>query len=490
MTERDERDVRDLLAGADPPEHDADFWDALDHRIDLVGALRAFEPPEHGVGFWATFDARLQAEPDRNRPRAEVVTIGSTIFGDALESAGPPAHPARASRARRRLTHRRLQRLVQLSAAAAVVAVLAGAVAWWGTREDDQSSTVETALAASSTTTTTIPAPPPTTTPRSVDPTPLRPGTVPIGASPDGRYLYSYGPAQSNDRCVSGVAANWLYAEPIDGSARRRILTDRVFSDPQLTVGPSAKVVVSDSCIGSTRHLIASAEANGALSVDRTVLSGPSTPLAVEGAAWSASGTGLFLRGEGTTGWFRYDLANGGPLQPVQDVATSADVVEQLANDQFVSVTRRNNATTWAVSVGTREVVAISAPAHRDLTRAVRIDPFHQQVAIAGADTLLVLSVLPQREVSLANYRYEAEAITWSADGTGLVAAPRTGGLEYLSFTPSAGEQLATVALGGFDGITYDLLTVPTSSTLVVRKGVAKGSEVLAGEALLLELAG
>jgi hypothetical protein len=377
---------------------------------------------------------------------------------------------------------------VQLSAAAAIVAVLAGAVAWWGTREDDDGEIVA-GPGNSSTTTTTI-APPSTTRPpdRVEQPKALTPGTVPIGASPDGKYLYVVGPSLTNERCTFGPStspqttqAKWLYAEPVDGSPRRRILTDRVFADPRIAVGPSAKVVVSDACNGSTRHLIASPDPNGSLSVDEDVATKVTIPLAVDGAAWSKGGTGLIVKGAGTSGWYRYDLAND-TSERIPDLAATAQMVEQLANDQFVSVTRRN-ATTWAVSVGTKEVAAINAPSHDDFLRAVRVDASHSRIAIAGRDTLLVLTT-QKLEVDVTDYNYRAEAITWSADGAGLIAAASTGGLQYLTFAPAADQPL-TVALQGYDGVAQSLITVPTSTTLVVREAAAGGEP---GEALLLRL--
>ena len=104
------------------------------------------------------------------------------------------------------------------------------------------------------------------------------------------------------------------------------------------------------------------------------------------------------------------------------------------------------------------------------------------QAALGPDDAAEVL------DVALADYEYEAEAITWSADGSGLVAAPRAGGLQYLSFTPAADEP-TTVALEGYDKVAYSLLAVPASATLVVREAVPQGDRFTAGEALLLQLA-
>ena len=501
-------ELRARLTGVEPPAHGREFWRALDARLDIVGALRGVEPPDHRDGFWASFDARLWAEPERD-DIVEVVAARSTVFlGDE------PAEVLRGRRARRarRAARRRggsirrratapprLQHLVQLSAAAAIVALLAGALAWWGTRDSGEPNAAAPVTTAP---TTTAPSGPSTTAP----PAPLinnnsrvqnqQPAadraSVPVGASPDGKYLYVAGPAPSAERCSFGSAANaqstvalWLYAQPIDGSQSRRILTDRVFADPKMAQGPNDKVVVSDSCNGSTTHVIASVEANGALSIDRVIQSAATTPLAVDGAAWSASGTGLYLRGEGTAGWFRYDLANAS-LAKVAGVAPNASAVQQLANDQVVSVTRLGTAT-WSVSVGDRELVNLTAPSHGDFARAVRIDARHGQLAVAGKDTLVVLTARPGSEVGVSTYQYAAQAVTWAADGNGLVAAPLTGGLDYLSFAPTADNHPAAVSLG-FEGIAYNVFTVPDSSSLVVRQGVTQGESLVAGEAFLLRL--
>ena len=40
----------------------------------------------------------------------------------------------------------------------------------------------------------------------------------------------------------------------------------------------------------------------------------------------------------------------------------------------------------------------------------------------------------------------------------------------------------------GFEGVAYSLLTVPDSSSLVVRQGITQGETLVAGEALLLRL--
>ena len=83
----------------------------------------------------------------------------------------------------------------------------------------------------------------------------------------------------------------------------------------------------------------------------------------------------------------------------------------------------------------------------------MRVDTHHGQLAIAGKDTLLVLSArLPGGPVEVGTFEYAAEAVTWAADGNGLVAAPRGGGLDYLSFVPSVDNQLSTVSLG-FTGV-------------------------------------
>ena len=488
-------ELRELLRTAGPPEHDAGFWRTVDDRIDLVHALRSIETPDHLEGFWTRLDARLRAEPVRDE-LASAAASRPTVFDDVT------VVPLRA-RGTRRLTQRRLQRLVQLSAAAAIVAVLAGAVAWWGTREDP--ADIIAAPSSSTSTSTTRAAPAPTTAPsllgeksRVTDITKLpdatgttaAAATVPVGASPDGKFLYVAGPAQSNERCTFGSSgagstlARWIYAQPVDGkSPSHRILNDRAFADPRMTVGPNQKVVVSDSCNGTTRHVIASAESNGALSVDQEVSS--AVPLAVDGAAWSASGTGLFLRSANANRWFRYDVATD-DLDAVgdSDIAPNAQVIEQLVNEKIVSVTRRDG--TWAVSVGNQEVVAINAPGHGDFARAVRVDPRHDQLAIAGKDKLLVLTARAG-EVALGTYTYSAAAVTWAADGNGLVAAVPGGGLDYLSFTPTADSQPTTVSLG-FEGAAYSLLAVPTSPTLVVRRAVTQGDNPVAGEALILEL--
>ncbi|HUP75345.1 MAG TPA: hypothetical protein VM282_20030 [Acidimicrobiales bacterium] len=492
-------DLRELLSAVEPPAHRPEFWRALDARIDLVTVLRDAETPQHHEGFWPSFDAALRAEPERQFETAEVVTLRTTVFDDAL----PPTKRARRNRPRQPWSRRRLETLVQLSAAAAVLALLAGALAWWGTREPGD-TIAATGPENTRPTTTTVAGPPtsilapPLYTDSSriddVQTAPLARGSVPVGASPDGKFLYMAAPAQSNERCTFSpnsalsTAAMWLYAQPVDGSSPgRRILTDRVFADPKMVAGPSEKVVVSDSCNGATTHLIASAEQNGALSTDRVVASPPATPLAVDGAAWSASGTGLYLRAEGAAGWFRYDLASGGEPSPVPEISPAAQVVEQLVNEQLVSVTRRSGAATWAVSVGNSEVVAIGAPSHNDFARAVRVDTGHGQLAIAGKDTLLVLTARAAGVVDVSTFKYAAEAVTWAADGNGLVAAPVTGGLDYLTFVPSAANQLTTVSLG-YSGVAYSVLSVPTSSSLVIRQAVAEGDNRVAGEAYLLKL--
>jgi hypothetical protein len=100
---------------------------------------------------------------------------------------------------------------------------------------------------------------------------------------------------------------------------------------------------------------------------------------------------------------------------------------------------------------------------------------------------LVVLTSRATGEVSTGAYQYSALAITWAADGNGLVAAPPAGGLDYLSFAPTTGNRPATVSLG-FDGVAYSVLAVPDSSSLVVRQGVTQGENLVAGEALLLRL--
>lgn len=490
----EDRELADRLAGLEPPAHRPDFWGALDARIDLVTALRDVEIPEHRETFWASFDTALRAEPERQLETAEVVTLRTTVFDEVVPAA---------KRTRRhgpgQWSRRRLEQLVQLSAAAAIVALLAGALAWWGTRDDTE--TVASGAGPTTITTTTI-AGPPTTPPTAalysggthVEATPaqLALGSVPVGASPDGKYLYVAAPAQSNERCAfsssSGVstAAKWLYAEPVDRSSpRHRILTDRVFADPKMAQGPNDKVVISDACSGPATHVIATAESNGALSFDQLVPKPPTAQFAVDGAAWSAGGTGLYLRGEGAAGWYRFDFLNG--LSAAPEISPAAQVVAQLANGQIVSVTRPAGTATWSVSVG-NEVVAITAPTHGDYTRAVRVDPGHNQLAIVGKDTLLVLTARPERVVDVGTFKYAAEAVTWAADGNGLVAAPLSGGLEYLTFAASnANSRPASVSLG-FEGLAYSLLSVPTSSSLVIRKGVAEGEAVVAGEAFILKL--
>lgn len=485
-----DRELREQLSALEPPAHRSDFWTALDARIDLVTALKNVETPEHLDGFWASFEAALRDEPERQLETAEVVTLRTTVFDDAL----PPTKRTR--RHRQPWSRRRLEHLVQLSAAAAIVALLAGALAWWGTRE--QTDTIASTATNTTVTTTTVGGPP-TSAPTpplfndktkvdEVQTAPLARGSVPVGASPDGKYLYVAAPAQSNERCSFGsagfTAAMWLYAEPVDKSSPgRRILADRAFADPKMVQGPSDRVVVSDSCNGPTTHVIATAETNGALSFDRVVPAAPTTPLAVDGAAWSASGTALYLRGEGASGWYRYDFANG--LSPAPEIAPGAQVVEQLANGQIVSVARRG--ATWAVSVGTSEVVALTAPSHGDFTRAVRVDTRHGQLAIAGKDSLVVLKVGGGDAVDVGTFQYPAEALTWAADGVGLVAAPRSGGLDYLTFGAVADNRLSKSSLG-FDGVAYSLLSVPTSSSLVIQQGVAQGEILEAGEAFILKL--
>ena len=488
--------LNEVLSGLEPPAHGPKFWRALDARIDLVTALRDVETPEHLDGFWSSFDAALRAEPARDLETAEVVTLRTTVFDDALPAI------ARARRRRQRWSRRRLETLVQLSAAAAVVALLAGALAWWSTRDP---STIIAGGPEVTRPATTTAGGPPTTVPepplfgersRILDEAtaPLARGSVPVGASPDGKFLYMAAPAQSNERCTFGpsdptsTAAMWLYAQPVDGSApARRILTDTIFADPKMVAGPNEKVVVSDSCNGPTTHTIASAEQNGALSRD-SVIPAAAAALAVDGAAWSASGTGLFLKGEGSAGWFRYDLATGGQPKPVPEISPAAQVVEQLVNEQFVSVTRRSGSGMWAVSVGNTEVVAISAPTHNDLARSVRVDAGHGQLAIAGKDRLLVLTSRPGSEVEVSTFEYAAEAVTWAADGKGLVAAPATGGIDYLTFVPNAANRLNAVSLGYKGGVAYDVLSVPSSATLVVRQAIAEGGRYIAGEAALLKL--
>ena len=491
-------ELRAQLRAAGPPEHHDGFWRAVDDQIDLVHGLRSIPTPDHLDGFWARLDGRLLAEPDHELP-AEVVAPRTTVFDDA---AVVPLHPRRA----RRLTQHRLQRLVQISAAAAVVAVLAGGVAWWGTREDDSSSVAVPRTTVTSS--TTVGVPPPTTVPPLLDeksrvtdikPLPAATGsataaTVPVGASPDGKFLYVAGPAQSNERCSFGsagsTAAKWIYAQPVDGtSPSHRILTDYVFADPRLTVGPNQKVVVSDSCNGPTKHVIADAEPNGALIFDQEV--DQTVPLAVDGAAWSASGTGLFFKGVSANRWYRYNIATE-DLEPIAaaDIAPNANVIEQLANEKIVSVTRRDG--TWAVSIGTQEIIAINAPRHGDFSRAVRVDTRHDQLAIAGNDKLLVLTARAG-EVAVGTYSYAAAALSWVADGNGLVAAKPAGGIDYLSFTPAADSQPGTateptaVSLG-FDGAAYSVLSVPTSPTLVVRRAVGQGEAQVPGESLSIQL--
>jgi hypothetical protein len=280
----------------------------------------------------------------------------------------------------------------------------------------------------------------------------------------------------------------WLYAQPVDGSPSHRILTDRIFADPKMVQGPSARVVVSDSCNGSVTHVIASAEPNGALSVDRVIPSAPNTPLTVEGVSWTAAGTGLFLRGAGTAGWFRYELANPG-LVAAPDIPAGAIAVEQLTNEQIVSVAQPAGTSTWSVSVGTQQVATLNAPAHGDVARSVRVDTSHSKLAVAGKESLLVLSSQPASQVSLGQYQYAADAVVWTTDGSGLVAAPATGGLDYLTFAPASatGNRLATASLG-FSGTAYSVLAVPDSASLVVRQGVGQGEDKLPGDALLLKL--
>jgi hypothetical protein len=377
---------------------------------------------------------------------------------------------------------------------------LASALAWWSTR--DETTNLASAPAQTTITTTTI-AGPPTTPPTAAlysggshvedTPAPLGRGSVPVGASPDGKFLYVARPAQSNERCAfsqsSGVstAAKWLYAEPVDGlTPGHRILTQFNFADPKMAQGPNDKVVVSDSCNGPVTHLIATAESNGALSFDQAVPKPPTTQYAVDGAAWSASGTGLYLRGEGASGWYRYDFVNG--LSAAPEIAPSAQAVAQLANGQIVSVARPAGSATWTVSVGNKEVVALKAPTHGDYARAVRVDAGHNQLAIAGKETLLVLTARPDRVVDVGSFQYSAETVTWAADGNGLVAAPLTGGLEYLTFAAAAANSRPASVSLGFDGVAYSLLSVPTSSSLVIRQGVAEGEAIVAGEAFILKL--
>lgn len=485
-----DRELREQLSGLEPPAHRSDFWTALDTRIDLVTALKNVETPEHQDGFWASFDTTLRSEPERQLETAEVVSLRTTVFDDALLA------PKRTRRHRQPFSRRRLEHLVQLSAAAAVVALLAGALAWWGTR--DQTDTIASTAATTTVTKTTVGGPS-TSAPVSqlingssrVEDTsaPLARGSVPVGASPDGKFLYVAGPAQSNEKCTFGsagsTAAMWLYAQPVDEKLpAHRILTNYVFFDPKMVQGPSDKVVVSDSCNGPTRHVIATAETNGALSIDRVIPSPPTAPLAVDGAAWSASGTGLYLKGEGVSGWYLYDFTNG--LSPATEIAPGAQVVEQMANGQIVSVAKRG--ATWAVSVGKNEIVALTAPTHGDFARAVRVDTRHRQLAIAGKDSLVVLKVGATADtVDMGTFQYAAEALTWASDGIGLVAAPRAGGLEYLSFAAVADNRLSKSSLG-FNGVAYSLLSVPTSSSLVIQQGVAVGEVLEAGEAYILKL--
>ena len=94
--------------------HRSDFWAALDARIDLVTTLKAVETPEHLDGFWASFDAALRAEPERQLETADVVTLRTTVFDDAL-----PTYRRTRRGHRRPWSRRRLEHLVQLSAAAA-----------------------------------------------------------------------------------------------------------------------------------------------------------------------------------------------------------------------------------------------------------------------------------------------------------------------------------------------------------------------------------
>lgn len=483
-------DLRDRLLAAEPPAHGPDFWPALDRELELVAALRSIETPEHGARFWATFDSRLRAEPSPYEEIPDEVTSRTTVFDDDVLVAarrGP----------KRRLSRRRLEQLMQLSAAAAIVAVLAGALAWWGTRDTD-----EPLASTGGTASTTTVGSPPTSVPaqsllgsgsRVTDPQPASVrGSVPVGASPDGKFLYVASPSQSGERCAFGssgasTAAMWLYAQPVGGTSMRRILTDSVFADPKMVQGPSNKVVVSDSCNGSTSHVIATTEPNGVLSVDRVVPAPPSAALMVNGVAWSAGGTGIFVRGEGASGWFRYDIANA-ELDPASEIAPGAIAVEQLANEQIVAISRGASAGIWAVSVGKQEVVALNAPSHNDVTRSVRVDSGHGQVAIAGKEKLFVLTARPAGEVSVGTFEYAAEAVAWAADGNGLIAAPYSGGLDYLSFAPTADNKLSPVSLG-FEGVAYSLLAVPDSSSLVVRQGVAQGESIVAsGDALLLTL--
>ncbi|MEO8694100.1 MAG: hypothetical protein ABI658_11320 [Acidimicrobiales bacterium] len=490
-----ERELADRLAGLEPPAHRPDFWAALDARIELVTVLQTVEVPEHHDGFWAAFDAALRAEPERELETAEVVSLRSTVFDEAV-----PAVKRARRRGPRQWSRRRLEHLVQLSAAAAIVALLAGALAWWGTRGDTEGFV---AGPARTTITTTTIGGPPTSAPAAPlysgashvedTPAPLGRGSVPVGASPDGKFLYVARPAQSNERCSfsqsSGLstAAKWLYAEPVDGlTPGHRILTSFTFADPKMALGPNDKVVVSDSCNGPATHLIATAESNGAVTFDQTVPRPPTTQFAVDGAAWSASGTGLYLRGEGASGWYRYDFVNG--LSAAPEISPAARVVAPLANGEIVSVGRPAGTATWTVSIGNKEVVALTAPTHGDYARAVRVDAGHNQLAIAGKDRLLVLTARPDRVVDVGSFQYAAEAVTWAADGNGLVAAPLKGGLEYLTFAaPSANALPASVSLG-FEGVAYSVLSVPTSSSLVIRQGVAEGEAIVAGEAFILKL--
>jgi len=488
-------ELRAHLMAADPPEHGDDFWAALDDRLEVVAALRAVETPEHGERFWASFDARLRAEPSPLEDTAELTTVRATVRATVFEDHAPVLPLVRP---RQLFTPRRLERLLQVSAVAASVAVLAGALAWWGTRDHNDS----TALGARGTvTSTTVPGPPTTAVAaplnpgshvENVQPVPVR-GSVPVGASPDGKFLYVAAPAPSNERCSFGSASNplstaamWLYAQPVDGSTSHRILTDRSFADPKMTQGPSNKVVVSDSCNGSITHVIATAEPNGALSVDRVIPSASNAPLRVEGVAWSAAGTSLFLRGAGNSGWFRYELENPG-LVAAPEIAPGAFAVEQLTNGQIVSLAQPAGTTTWSVSVGNQQVAAVNAPGHGDVARSVRVDARHGQLAIAGKETLLVLTAKPAGEVSLGQFQYAAEAVAWTSDGVGLVAAPNGGGLDYLTFAPSAAGGRPSTASLGFTGVAYSVLAVPDSASLVVRQGIGQGDNLVAGDALLLE---
>lgn len=342
---------------------------SVDRDPELGAALRHLPTPEHRAGFWEELDEQLAPS-------------GGTGHRMRRRSSRPDDHRSRPG--------------LGLLAVAAAVVVLVGAVAVL--RRDDDRTRVATIPPTSTTTTSPDE--------RSYEPGPeqdLGRGMV-AGVSADGSAaLVAAEDPEAGEIGCEGMPADFLFAAPLDGSARRRAIPgSEPVSGAVLRSPDTSRLAIVSACEEFLSGVHVATEQAGGTLVDVAPIDPEVVGDLVSRLSWSSDGKSLLGVVSGTWDVVRVDVATGRR----ETLLAGADSLQaaQLADGTLVVLSRSST-----LRVGAQE--------HDVSAFGIAVSPDGRQVAAHGAGGLfLVAPGGSPRQVAAGS----VGAVAWAPDGAAL----------------------------------------------------------------------